>query len=226
MDEIIDSEKDYEILKEAWRIRRLAELEKFFFLIEQSYCAGMSIVEIKSAIGARTVKFVLKTLAIRKVISLPPLSRKRYQLPEHINSAFEKLAFPFEHWCAVNEFDPKVATAALKLDPRDRMAASWSEIHRTAQLDFPWIYSKQYGAEPPEYAPAYSREHERLSFLIMWVGNKKLYCGSILEIPTFEVYGKSKDEVFAKLKEFDNIDRQTLRLEKALKQFESSREPS
>ena len=177
--------------------------------------------------GGRSVRGVLKTLVSAGLIeNMPPATRKRYKLPENIRYGFERIGFPFEQWCHVNGFNPKEATAALQRDPLDPMPPTWKAVHETVSVDLPVAYADEYQVEPPEYTPGYRREIERPSLMIVWDSVKRWYCGSILENPKVETYGKTVDDVFYKLKDFCNIERQACRLEAALIRFEKAKRVS
>lgn len=213
---------ELERLESSWKPLRKKELDRLFELICHSYMAGMSIIEIKRGMGGRSVKNVLRTLGMHGIIvDLPPVSRKRYKLPEDIRYGFERLDFPFEHWCYVNGFDPKEATAALQKDPFDAMPDSWKVIHETASYDIPQAYVDEFQTPLPEYIPGYKRESVKPSILMLWNREKQWYCGSIRENPEIEIYGKNLDTVYSRLKDYCNIQRQANRLEAALNHFES-----
>lgn len=212
---------EFEQHEQEWTLLRKNKLNKMFELIGQSYMAGMTIIEIKRAMGGKSVRGIIKTLSIAGLIeNLPVATNKKYKLPENLRYAFERIGFPFVHWCHCNGYDPKEATAALQRDPMDAMPEKWKAIHVMASIDFPVAYADEFQVDPPEYKPGYRRERDRPSVSLNWNIRKMWYCGTIADRPEIVVYGKNMDDVYNKLKDYCNIVRQANRLEAALERFE------
>lgn len=206
-----------------WKQLRKAALSRMSEAISQSYMAGMSVVEIKRSMGKVNVVSVLKTLSIRNILKdLPSPCRTKYKLPENIRYAMERIKFPFNQWCFVNNFDPKEATAALKKHPLDPMPDSWLSVHKAASIDFPRAYADEYDVDPPEYTPGYTREETRPSIHIEWEPDRKFYCGTIPGTPEVVIRDVSMDKVYEYLANYISIDRQATRMEDALARYELS----
>lgn len=199
-------------IKQKWTAHRDERLKFFFRLIVEAYGNGMSVMEIKRAIGAYKVSYVIKTLVMHQVVSLPPVSNKVYRLPEHIRPAFDRIGFPFETWCYLHGFEPKIATAALQRDPW-HLPAEWKPIHQAASNDFPRAYSNEYGTDPPEYQPGYTRETKKPSYLIQWDEDLLIYRGTFVGQDIVCACGKSASDVVDQLEDLAGIEKRIERLQ-------------
>ena len=206
---------------EAWQEMRMAWLTRLFNQIEAAYKDGMTIVEIKKALGSKTVKSVLKTLVYRKVIpSIPAQSaRAQYKIPSELSYGMARVGYPFFQWCLVNGFDPKAAAAGLRKDPEDCSTDLQRRVHLIASHDFPVAYSNDYSTEPPKYIHGYAREHTKPSLALYWSDKEQLYVAIAEHDSSLKTCGKNLVEAFDRIRLILNIEKQLSRLESAMTNF-------
>jgi len=164
-----------------------------------AYSTGMSVVEIHRAVGMSRIEYVHGLLRETGYIQAMARSdyRRTYDIDYRLGEALRKLGYSFGRWCLGWKLDPASAAADLKTTPDD---GEQSPAHEAVRRDFPWVYYKIFGGEPPKKKQRAGTPSLHPSVTLTWDGSRDGYVAKIAEYPTVEELGVDWEHAVERLR--------------------------
>ena len=179
---------------------RIEEMEA---LLEEkivtAYLLGMSVIEITRAMQKYKINRVHSVL--RKAGHIRAVTRDEfrtsYAVHRKLDAALERRGCCFARWCLGWKFDPDETADLLKELPEE---GNPTAAHEAVRRDFPVIYFKLYGGDPPK-TPLYDNYPTiPPSVSIEWDAARMGYIARVVEEPDIEAVGSDKDAAFGGIK--------------------------
>lgn len=204
-----------------WVEMRTGHLKKMSYVVLEAFETGMSVVQICRSMGKRSCRKVYDLLVGLEAFEAPKRAGRGVILKGEIGRAMSRMECPFDYWCAEHGVLPQDGFRMLQSLPEGDEEDSAARIHRAIRRDFPNPYKYDFGVEPPEYIPAYSKEKLQASLTITWDKDSEKFIAMVLENTKIKVVGKNRTEALERVEMLIDIDKQIKRLKTAIMNMHS-----
>jgi predicted RNase H-like HicB family nuclease len=167
--------------------------------IVTAYLLGMSVIEITRAMQKykiNRVHSVLRNAGHIRAVTRDEF-RTSYAVHRKLDAALERRGCCFARWCLGWKFNLDDTADLLKESP-DK--GNPTAAHEALRRDFPVIYFKMYGGDPPK-KPLYN-DYPTIhpSVLIEWDAAHIRYIAKVVEEPDIEAVGYDLDDALKGIK--------------------------
>lgn len=185
--------------------------------IVKAYLLGMSVIEITRAMQKYKINYVHSVLRnaghIRAVTYTEFLTS--YGVHKKLAAALDRRGCCFARWCLGWKFDPDETADLLRELPDE---GNLTAAHEALRRDFPVIYFKMYGGDPPK-KPLYNNYQTiHPSVLIEWDAAHIKYIAKVIEKPDIEAVGYDLDDALRGIKKAYGLLEDIGRLDSAITQ--------
>ena len=167
--------------------------------VVKAYLLGMSVIEITRAMKKFKISRVHSIL--RKAGHIRAVTynefRTSYGVHNKLAAALDRRGCCFARWCLGWKFDPNETADILnELPEKGNLTAA----HEALRRDFPVIYFKIYGGDPPK-KPLYD-DYPTIppSVTIEWDAAHMRYIAKVVEGPNIEAVGSDMDDALGGIK--------------------------
>jgi len=167
--------------------------------IVTAYLLGMSVIEITRAMQKYKINHVHS--ALRNAGHIRAVTRDEfmtsYAVHRKLDAALDRRGCCFARWCLGWKFDPDETAELLKELPDQ---GNPTAAHEALLRDFPVIYFKMYGGDPPK-TPLYDNYPTiPPSVTIEWDAAHTRYVAKVVEGADIEAVGSDKDAALGGIK--------------------------
>ena len=190
--------------------------EKLNARISEAFNAGLSVIEISKAVNKNWVAHIHSLLkGTGDIDTLEKVGlRRSYGIDDKWESALKKIGYSFPRWCVGWGFDPVKAAQELALGEQ-------GDVHEALKRDFPAIYARMFGEDPPQRVPTTRIHDPHPSVTIVWHPDRNAYVAEMIGNPAINAGGIDLEHAVQRFLVALRYDEQIKRLELliAQKQF-------
>lgn len=190
--------------------------EKLNSRIVDAFTAGMSVIEITRVLNKSSAEHIHTLL--RDTGHIDTLQkeglRRSYGIDEKWESALRKKGYSFPRWCAGWGFNPVNAA-------RELAQGEQGNVNEALKRDFPAIYARIYGENPPQRAPTTRIHDPHPSVTITWHPDRNAYVAELIGNPAINAGGIDLEHALQRFLVALRFDEQIKRLDLMIVQIQN-----
>jgi hypothetical protein len=184
--------------------------------IVDAFTSGLSVMEITRALNKSSAEHVhnlLRDTGHIDTIKKEGL-RRSYGIDEKWESVLRKKGYSFARWCFGWGFDPDKTA-------RELARGEQGKAHEALKRDFPTVYARMFGENPPQRAPTTRIHDPHPSVTIMWHPDRNAYVAELFGNPVINASGIDLEHALQRFQAVLRLDENIKRLDLMIVQFQN-----
>lgn len=190
--------------------------EKLNSRIVEAFTSGLSVIEITRTLNKNSAEHIHDLLRGTGDIDTLPKEglRRSYGIDVKWESVLRKKGYSFPRWCTGWGFDPVKAA-------RELAQGEQGDVHEALKRDFPTVYARMFGEDPPQRVPTTRIHDPHPSVTIVWHPDRNAYVAEMIGNPSINAGGIDLEHALQRFLVALRFDEQIKRLELMIAQIQN-----